>query len=62
MSYPEPEKSVVEPIAILKLSMMQASHLLNILERTKPESSSENAHIKMTVDELIAEMAKIKNE
>ena len=50
-----------EPVVTLKLSSMQAAHLLNVLSRTICETSSENGHIKMTIMEIEEEFERLKS-
>ena len=62
MTYPTPHEQTLDPIITLKMSTLQAKWVLRTLELRLPnvESSSENGHLKMTIEEIEEEFKKIK--
>ena len=62
MTYATPNATPLERVITLKMSVMQAHHILSILEGngTSKErtTSSANAHLKMTIDEIKSELLK----
>ena len=60
MTYPKPEDLPKDDSIHLHMSSMEASWLLHVLENHVPTSSSENGHIKMTIDSLKEEFKRKK--
>lgn len=62
MTYPVPNKTHPEPFITVLMSTMEASWILRILRNHKPTDSSENAHMRMTIEKIEEEFRRIKDE
>ena len=62
MTYPEPNEIVHEPVITLRMSSMQAAWIHKVLSEHVAKDSSENAHVKMTIDDIEKEVRRIKRE
>ena len=63
MTYATPNPNHIPGVIVLKMSTMQAKWVLRALELRLPnvESSSENGHLKMTIEEIEEEFKKKKD-
>ena len=62
MTYPEPNAIFNEPVITLRMSSMQAAWIHKVLSEHVAKDSSENAHVKMTIDDIEEEGRRIKRE
>ena len=62
MTYPQAQAQPNERVITLHMSVMQAHHILSLLEGNgmskERTTSSANAHIKMTIDDIKSELLK----